>query len=629
MYKKAIVILFILFNTNVYCQNQVLTSDLLKKLETAKDSDKANIYTQISGLYIYQQKPDSALIYTNLCLSLCERIGDEKGLANAYVFLGNVSHNSSDNKKAMDFYVKALRIYEKNNLYKNASKTLNNISVIFTDELKYDQALENIFQAVTYSLKIKDTLSLLSFYSTISYDYAQMKNLEKSKYYFNKANELLNYKLAKLNSATTDSLDIIFWRIQISYLRAILNSEEGHFLEAINIHKKILKEEVDFIGNDQKIESLKGIAENYYRLKEYLLALEYSNKALTQLKTDSIPYSYMDIYSLRSKIFAGMERYDEAYKTHMLYKDISDTILNKQNFESISNLKINYETEKKEEEIYLLNKKRKTQQIVTGLTIGAFVITLGFLFFVYRSRKLQQKLFKQRAEKHENERLLERTLLEKKMNELEQMGLNAQMNPHFIFNSLNSVQHFIMNKDVEGVNKYLGAFAHLIRQTLNNSSKQVISLDEEIKYLETYLSLEKMKSNNGFNYSFIIDESINSYSIFIPSMILQPFVENCIKHGMANNEKKDGQINITMSKNGMLLCKIDDNGIGRKKAAEVKLKNKKLDYESKGMEITMNRIVIINKLYNSNISVFIEDLNDLNGEPNGTSVQIKFPTDMG
>ena len=136
-----------------------------------------------------------------------------------------------------------------------------------------------------------------------------------------------------------------------------------------------------------------------------------------------------------------------------------------------------------------------------------------------------------------------------------------------------------------------------------------------------------MKSKNNFNYSISVSEGLDTTASFIPGMILQPFVENCIKHGVANNEKKDGMIKILFSKNDRLICIVEDNGIGRENAGKVKIARND-EYVSKGMSITMSRIDTINKIYDADISVLITDINDEQDNPAGTCVRIEFPLNM-
>jgi two-component sensor histidine kinase len=214
--------------------------------------------------------------------------------------------------------------------------------------------------------------------------------------------------------------------------------------------------------------------------------------------------------------------------------------------------------------------------------------------------------------------------IEQKIQELEQKALRAQMNPHFIFNSLHSVQGFVLDKDFESANRYLGRFANLIRQTLENSFQSSITIADEIKYLSSYLELEKMRSQNQFNYTITIGPHILADRVNIPCMILQPYVENAILHGIKNKPDHQGKIDITFKKeqNG-ILCTIRDNGIGRVKASA--LKQFSSVYQSRGMQLTRERINLINKDLNEGIDVQIHDYTDEDSVAGGTEVVIHFP----
>ena len=214
--------------------------------------------------------------------------------------------------------------------------------------------------------------------------------------------------------------------------------------------------------------------------------------------------------------------------------------------------------------------------------------------------------------------------MDKKMFELEQTALRAQMNPHFIFNSLNSVQRFVINNDAEGVNQYLSTFANLIRQTLENSGKQLIPLSHEVKYLETYLRLEQMRSNDRFKYKININPDVDPEETYIPNMIIQPYLENSVIHGMAGKKQNEGIINLTISKNHKLTCVVEDNGIG---IATSKGYKKQVDtgHESMGTAITEKRIEMFNTMNNDKIELEVMDRSGLNQQENGTKVMIKFP----
>jgi hypothetical protein len=209
---------------------------------------------------------------------------------------------------------------------------------------------------------------------------------------------------------------------------------------------------------------------------------------------------------------------------------------------------------------------------------------------------------------------------------LEQQALQAQMNPHFIFNCLNSIQSFILNQDVVGANRYLNNFASLIRQTLDNSADMVILLATEIKYLETYLALESMRFEDKFSYSLTVDKSIDTHDTYLPGMLIQPYIENAIRHGIQHRADNQGIVSIQFIKNekGNFTCVISDNGVGRKKSQELK-SSRHIEYMSKGISITQKRIEMLNKQYDTNIIIDTEDITGEDNSVSGTKVTINFP----
>jgi ligand-binding sensor domain-containing protein len=219
----------------------------------------------------------------------------------------------------------------------------------------------------------------------------------------------------------------------------------------------------------------------------------------------------------------------------------------------------------------------------------------------------------------------EKAALQQKLNDLEQMALRAQMNPHFIFNCLNSIQNFIITNNLEATNQYLTEFAYLIRQTLDNSDKGAIPVANEIKYLTRYLEMEKMRFGNSFNYTIETDPQIDIDSTKIPTMMLQPYVENCIRHGVRNKKEGMGlvEIKFLQNRNG-LVCIVQDNGIGREKAHELK-SHRHVEYQSKGMSLTADRINILNRQHTQQITIEVIDLKDAKQQALGTRVSIHIP----
>ena len=223
-------------------------------------------------------------------------------------------------------------------------------------------------------------------------------------------------------------------------------------------------------------------------------------------------------------------------------------------------------------------------------------------------------------------REMRKTELNKKIANIESQALRAQMNPHFIFNTLSSIQHYISNNDTDAALKYLSKFAKLMRSIMDNSKQPMIPVAEELNALKLYLELEVMRFDKKFEYHINVDKSIDQNYDRIPSMLIQPYVENSIIHGLLPKETA-GKISIIIQKQGnSILCTIEDNGIGRKRSKDFK-KNRIHQHKSMGMSITKERLDILNSSLNSNINAEIIDLYG-NDEPIGTKVKLIIPLDV-
>ncbi|MCB0679438.1 MAG: histidine kinase, partial [Saprospiraceae bacterium] len=201
-----------------------------------------------------------------------------------------------------------------------------------------------------------------------------------------------------------------------------------------------------------------------------------------------------------------------------------------------------------------------------------------------------------------------------------------QMNPHFMFNSLNSIQEFINRNDKHSANTYLTRFAALIRSILNTSSEDRILLSEEIRQLENYLELEKLRLEGSLDYEVKVDPLIDPDWTFLPTMLIQPYVENAILHGLFHKTgPKRLELSFTRLDEQLLLCRITDNGIGRKLAASIKLERYGR-HQSMGSSMTGQRMELLQKLQKQPVSVRIVDLEDPStGAPLGTEVELTIP----
>ena len=243
------------------------------------------------------------------------------------------------------------------------------------------------------------------------------------------------------------------------------------------------------------------------------------------------------------------------------------------------------------------------------------ILVAASVYSIYRRRIRQVK---------------EKANIDRQLTEYEMKALHAQMNPHFIFNCLNSIREMILNNENTEASHYLSKFAHLIRITLNNSTKPFISLENNIDYLRRYLEMEQIRNHN-FNYSIEVDDQLESKEIMIPPMVIQPFLENAIWHGASPGNKL--QLTITFLRQGRdVVCIVDDNGIG----IDASIQNKtevQVNHNSIGIANVKERIQVLNEKYNLQSSVTIEDKSNrgvknarlLDGQGTGTTVKLYFP----
>ena len=247
---------------------------------------------------------------------------------------------------------------------------------------------------------------------------------------------------------------------------------------------------------------------------------------------------------------------------------------------------------------------------------GASITILALVYWLYRIniKKIQKR----------NQMVLDKINLEKNVNQSKLKAIKSQMNPHFFYNALNTLQSFILSNEKRLAIDYLSKFSNLTRTILEMTEKDFISIAEEIKTLQLYLDIEKGRFDEDFSYEIQVEKNIDQESIKIPTMLLQPYVENAVKHGLLH---KQGNKKLTISfeiKNNELHIGIEDNGIGRQKSSELnQIKNK--NHQSFATKALQNRIALLNEYNHKNISLKIIDKHNLQNQPTGTLVEIIIP----
>ncbi len=298
-----------------------------------------------------------------------------------------------------------------------------------------------------------------------------------------------------------------------------------------------------------------------------------------------------DASLLLSQVYEKEKDSSKAFQYYKKYVLLKDSILSDKLKGQLYSFKRKTESERQEAKLHLLK-----WGFIALTVLAVFVI----LILVLRHKTEKLKLRQRSAE-------------------LKMQALRAQMNPHFIFNCLSSINHFILNGDTDKASSYLTRFAKLIRLVLVNSEKKTISLEEELVMLKLYLDMEKLRFKDAFDYHIRYDAAIQPSMIEVPSFILQPFCENAIWHGLLHKEGK-GELVIDLSmREDAMIATISDNGIGREKAAQ--LANRSAEKQgSYGLALTTQRLALFNNETKTAGTFLIEDLKNTLGEASGTRI---------
>jgi tetratricopeptide (TPR) repeat protein len=344
--------------------------------------------------------------------------------------------------------------------------------------------------------------------------------------------------------------------------------------------------------------------------KEYKKALYYYSKSI------DFSYKVHDWYNLSwlnedmSIMYKSTGDYKNAYEHYVLYKNFSDSLKNQKFDMGIAQARAKYEADTKARDLELLSLKYIQQKyLVYGFAgLVALALVIGILIIRQSRINARRKISE----------------MNHKISEMTQANLRQQMNPHFIFNTLNSIQYYMYQHDKIATNNYLTKFSSLIRKTLENSQHTAIPIKDELDALQLYLELETLRFKDKFGYAIHVDEDIDTLVYKIPTMLIQPYVENAIGHGLMNKEG-NGFLKIDLNLfRDYILCTIEDDGIGRDAAMEIR-KNRNGKHNSLGTKITESRLTLANTLYGTSMKVAYTDLNDKEGKPAGTRVEIHLP----
>ena len=567
------------------------------------DEKKSRVFHALGIVYYKTGELDSALVNYQKEYLLENNLGRLEKEAGALGNIGMVYYRQSEYQKAIDNYFKCLEIFQDLGDKHKEMLTYNNIGNVYRFWEDYPKALFYYKKAIELN-KLENNKRFEGFINNnLAIVYRKRKNFDSAIVYYNKAKDI--YKEVNYEKGVASALT----GIAITYNK--LNELDKAFetyLQAVKIQKKV---------NDRI-----GLASNYGNIGILMLDKKMPREAVKYLKvSDSLARltGYRELqknnYESFRDAYSMLGDYKKALDYELKFVALKDSIYNIEKLREIEDIQEKYQAEQKQHRIDLLSEQARVKDVKLSrknIFIGALALTVILVIII---GWLINHNNKTKAKKH-------LIILENRL-------LRSQMNPHFIFNSLNAIQTFILRKNpIEGAS-YLAKFAELMRSILYNSREEFILFEKEIKMIGNYLELQQIRFQGRFSYVLNVDPDIDGKRTLIPPMLAQPFIENAVEHGLKDIDFP-GRLDISFRlSNESILIIVRDNGIGVERSKEQN-RGKEKPHKSLATVISKERLDLFNKRMKKDLfSLEIKQVEDEDGKITGTEVRLVIPYKLG
>ena len=631
--KKMSVLIFFVYQIGF--TQSIEVDALMAKVDSLKDEDEIVVNRILEQLLDHAQqthntalqqqvtlkKVESLILFNHFpqadsILSLTE-VRDDAGLPYLEYLMakGQILAHQKEGDKALELFYAILEINNQQNTHHKVAETYLEIANVLrgNNDLEnctkfFRSSMDKAREVGNIPLQVKACTQLCKVYNGwITLD------LDSSVYYGEKA-----ISIAK------EVNDEYSYAHAISVVAAPL-IRAGQYERGLQMSKEALRY-ADKYNFDAKTRYylVSNQAFAFNDLKQYDSARFYMQRA-GEIRSGSI-----DFPRLKYRILKAQGSFEAALQALEEYQKLYSETVKSRHQTNLSTLQARYEANQKEQELATLAQKARSkdqqlqqQQFLLSGSILLLAMLTGVIVLLVRQRQLGKKQLLTNLELEETRKRLE---IEKQYRASELKAIRSQMNPHFVFNALNSIQEFIMTNEKGLAGKYLGKFADLMRVYLNHSQVKEVTIEEEITAMHLYLDLEKMRFEDKLDYNFIIDEQLD-LEAKLPSLMGQPYVENAIKHGLLHR-KDDRRLNISLSvsDNNELIYAIEDNGIGREESAKIN-RVRAVDHRSFATSATRSRLELLNEEREHPIVEEIVDLKAENSEALGTRIVLKIPLD--
>jgi len=576
-------------------------AEALSESNTSKKNSEA--YAVLGDIYTFWKQYDLAV--SNYRISLQNSNSSTVKLKLAAAYKQNKNYQES---------IETYHAINKNNVTNwQLTDLYEGLGDVYLLTKSYNLAIGAYKNALSIAQKHIITPKITDLNSKIAQVYNAKGEPEKAEDYFNKSLKLANTENKK--RAVEEQIKV-----------ADFKNKANDFSDEIILRKKALntiseiEDEAEGIDNESALTPQKQnykIGNAYASQRDYGNAIPYLKKSIEVADDKADFIVQKDATRKLSEVYRDAGQFNKALLAYQDYVDLVDKLyaLKEQEISQAARfgkdivskqnriLSLESDRELSESKYQLTTEQAKRQKLIIYSLIGGLLLLLFGAFLMYKYIKQQR---------------LANNLLALK-------SLRSQMNPHFIFNALNSVNSFIASNDERTANRYLTDFSLLMRAVLENSEEDFIPLGKEIKLIERYTKLEHFRFQDKFNYTINVDEHIQVEDFVIPPMLLQPYIENAVWHGLRyKNTKGHLDIAITQTESDKIKITITDNGIGRKKSKFLKTENQQKQ-NSKGMGNIKKRVTILNEMYKDKVAVFIDDFQD--EEDTGTKVVVTLKKD--
>ncbi len=598
-------------------QNQKETSNSFRLLGSSQERQ---------GYY------DEALKYQEQALNIARSINYIDGISRALNNMAIIYMRKMDYNKSITTYQRAIELIDDPNQMK--ANTYRNIGIVYKRKGDYEVALEYYFKALKINEHFGTPKRLAENWNSIGTIFSLLNNDEKSEGAYNKALTFLDQDSpSKLHANILNNLGALYSHRSsldsalIYYKQSFNISQqlEGYtgqgillynigsiyfgkkdYTTALNYYEDALQAEPHAPDKQNMTRVWIKMGMLYYDLSNYSKSIFYLEKGLDEASQLGLRKSKSDALEHLVIAYEKINNPQKALSYQQEYILVKDSLFNEKKAAQIQELVLSQEEIQNQQKIKILEKEKIVEQFKKErlLVFTLAISVIGILFFLFQRNRIQY------ARKQQD-------LLTIQKNWLELQSLRNQFKPHFVFNALSSIQNFLIVKDTEKAQDYLSQFAQLMREMLENMESDNILLEDEINFLNRYLSIEQLRTNHHFDFEIIKNRDVDESDILIPNLILQTIVENSVWHGIMP-KKERGHIYLRFKKEGeWLIMEVEDDGVGRNY-------REKEDHNSKGIKLLQQRIEAINQKQDQTIQWNIEDLKNQEGNALGTKVSIKY-----